>query len=991
MLTFQEIIFRLQQFWMDQGCLLQQGYNLESGAGTFNPETFLRCIGPEPYKMCNVEICKRPTDGRYGENPNRLQRFHQFQVILKPSPLDSQNLYLQSLEALGLNLSEHDIRFVHDDWASPTQGAWGLGWEIWCDGMEITQYTYFQSVGGIDVRPVVVEYAYGLERLAMFLQGVSNVYDIKYNDTLTYGDVFLQNEITACQYNFEDADVTMLRRHFDDFEREGKRLIELKRVNSAYEFAIKASHVFNLLEARSAISVTARVDLMHRIKALSCASAKLYLDERENLDFPLLKKDPLPLSTFTPPAKKEIPYSTQKVQDLLLEIGSEEIPASFMPAAMLHLEKALPKALSEYGLTFSHVEVYGATRRLAIHIFSIPEGIPPQKVEKKGPPLSTLFDNEGNPTKQAVGFFQSIPISPPTRQEIEEGRIPSLSILEDKYLVVFSEKKGLSTFSILQELLPKIIQEIPFPKKMRWATFDTTYARPLRWILALYGSNVVPFAIDTIASSNLSYGHGQLYPYPVKIRAPKKYLTKLRRCKVLACALERRKFLEKQLHKWEWKLEASILHKEKVLSEVLFLSEYPQVASASFHKRFLTLPQELLSSEMIDHQRYFPLQNKDGSFSSTFLLAIDRNPNEIILRNNEAVLTARLSDGFFLYELDTKQPLDYYNKALEAINFHPELGSLFEKTKRLLKLSETLGFLLGFSAPSKAALLAKADLATQVVYQFPELQGTMGKYYALKSGETEETAFAIEEQYLPLTEGGKIPDTTSGAILALADKLDNLISYFSVGIKPSSSKDPYALRRAAIGILRILIEKKWFLDLSKIVANADLLTFLKQRIKAILLDNGFEKEEIDAILSIPSYDPYDIYCRTEALHAFREKSKAFDHLLEVYKRVHGQTSAFEKKNFSLSLLEEPGEKELSTALITVKGTLEIALTKKDYLTAFQTLSTLHSPLSYFFDTVRVLTPDAALQENRIALLQELSDITKGLVDFTSCNTSDKKS
>ncbi len=990
MLTFQEIISRLQQYWMDQGCILQQGYNLESGAGTFNPETFLRCIGPEPYKMCNVEICKRPTDGRYGENPNRLQRFHQFQVILKPSPLESQKLYLGSLEALGFDLSKHDIRFVHDDWASPTQGAWGLGWEIWCDGMEITQYTYFQSVGGLEVRPVVVEYAYGLERLAMFLQGVSNVYDVQYNDTFTYGDIFLQNEITACHYNFEDADVSLLRRHFDDFEKEGKRLIELKRASSAYEFAIKASHTFNLLDARSAISVTARVDLMHRIKALSCLSAKLYLEERERLDFPLLKKEPtLPTAEITVP-KISLSYAPERSSDFLLEIGSEEIPASFMPAAMLYLEKALPQALTEKGLTFGSVEVYGGVRRLAIHICSLPEGTRAQKIEKKGPPLSALFDKEGNPTPQGTGFFQSIPLAPPTRQEIEEGRIPSLSVIEDKYLLVMSEKEGSSTLSILQEILPKIIKEIPFPKKMRWSTFETTYARPLRWILALFGKTVVPFAIDTIVSSNISYGHAQLSPSPVKIRSPKKYLSKLRRRKVIACALERRTFLEKQLSKWEWKLEAEVVHKEKVLAEVLFLSEYPQIASTSFEDRFLSLPHELLSSEMIDHQRYFPLRKKDGTFLSTFLLAIDRNPNEIILKNNRAVLTARLSDGLFLYEQDTKHSLEHYNKALKEVVFHPELGSVFDKISRIVKLTDEISTLLNLSPPLRAALLCKADLATQVVYQFPELQGVMGKYYALKSGDPKESAEAIEEHYWPLAEGGRIPESTSGALLAIADRLDNLISYFSVGIKPSSSKDPYGLRRASVGILRILIEKKWFFDLSQIVRNTDLLSFLKQRIRSILLDDGFTKEEIDAVFSIPSYDPYDIYCRTRALHHFREKSNAFDSLIEVYKRIHGQTSAYEKKRFSISLLEEPGEKELSTALISVKGTLEVALTKKDYLKAFQTLSTLQGPLAHFFDTVRVLSSNPTLQENRIALLQELSDITKGLVDFASCTTKAEK-
>ena len=256
MLTFQDIITTLQKFWLDHGCNLCQSYEVEAGAGTFHPETFLRCLGPEPYNVVGAAISKRPTDGRYGLNPNRLQRFHQLQVIMKPSPNNFQNLYLESLESIGLKIKDHDIRFVHDDWESPTQGAWGLGWEVWCDGMEITQFTYFQSIGGQSLNPIAGEIAYGLERICMFLQGKDNVYDIAYSKTHTYGQIFLESEKQACHYNFEEANTNMWIDFFNAYEQESLKLLEKSLPNCAYDFAIKASHAFNMLDARGAISIS---------------------------------------------------------------------------------------------------------------------------------------------------------------------------------------------------------------------------------------------------------------------------------------------------------------------------------------------------------------------------------------------------------------------------------------------------------------------------------------------------------------------------------------------------------------------------------------------------------------------------------------------------------------------------------------------------------------------------------------------------------------
>ena len=287
-MNFQNVILNLEQFWSSRGCVIQQPYDIEVGAGTFNPSTFFRVLGPEPWKVAYVEPSRRPSDGRYGKNPNRLQHYYQYQVIIKPSAEDIQDVYLESLAALGIDPKVHDIRFVEDDWESPTLGAWGLGWEVWLDGMEITQFTYFQQVGGIDLSPIPVELTYGLERITMYLQDVDNVYDLQWNDEIKYGDVHLETEKQFSRYNFEESDKGRLSQWFDMYEAEALVLIEKELILPAYDYTLKCSHAFNMLDARGAISVTERTGFIGRVRKLSRLCAEGYLQQREAMGFPLL-------------------------------------------------------------------------------------------------------------------------------------------------------------------------------------------------------------------------------------------------------------------------------------------------------------------------------------------------------------------------------------------------------------------------------------------------------------------------------------------------------------------------------------------------------------------------------------------------------------------------------------------------------------------------------------------------------------------------------
>lgn len=291
-LTFQELILNLSKYWSDYGCIIQQPYDIEKGASTMNPATFLRALGPEPWNTAMVEPCRRPADARYGENPNRLGHYFQYQVILKPSPCNSQELYLKSLEAMGIDLSVHDVRFVEDNWESPTLGAAGAGWEVWLDGMEITQFTYFQQIGGIEARPVSLEITYGLERIAMYLQNKDSVFDIMWNKDIKYGEIYMQNEIEQSKYNFEYSNAQRLFQMFDLFQAEAESCIEAEIVLPAYDYVLKCSHTFNLLDARGVISRDERINYINRVRKLAASAAELYVKQREKMGFPLLKKQP---------------------------------------------------------------------------------------------------------------------------------------------------------------------------------------------------------------------------------------------------------------------------------------------------------------------------------------------------------------------------------------------------------------------------------------------------------------------------------------------------------------------------------------------------------------------------------------------------------------------------------------------------------------------------------------------------------------------------
>ncbi|HRF50878.1 MAG TPA: glycine--tRNA ligase subunit alpha, partial [Anaerolineales bacterium] len=465
-LTFQHIILTLEKFWGERGCLIWQPHHTEVGAGTMNPGTVLRVLGPEPWNIAYVEPSIRPDDGRYGDNPNRLQQHYQYQVILKPDPGNPQELYLQSLEALGINPREHDIRFVEDNWESPALGAWGLGWEVWLDGQEITQFTYFQQSGGFPLDPVAVELTYGLERIAIALQKINNFRDIQWAPGIKYGDVNLMNEREQSTYYFEVADVERLRGLYDSYNAEAEACLARGLVLPAHDYVLKMSHTFNVLDARGAIGVTERQAAFGRMRGLARKVSEAYLKQRQELEYPLLAEDEGrgAKDEGGTPAISQPSSFADRPSSLLLEIGTEELPAADVDGAQAQLAELGAKLLDDARLAHGEVRVFSTPRRLALLVADVAERQPDRELVVKGPPVSRAFDAQGLPTPAAEGFAK--------KNGVAIERLERRSVDGGEYVVAVVSERGRAASEVLAELLPKMIAGLKFEKAMRWRAGD---------------------------------------------------------------------------------------------------------------------------------------------------------------------------------------------------------------------------------------------------------------------------------------------------------------------------------------------------------------------------------------------------------------------------------------------------------------------------------------------------------------------------------------
>ncbi len=999
----QSIILALQHYWVDQGCVIWQPYHTEVGAGTMNPGTFLRVLGPEPWNVAYVEPSVRPDDGRYGENPNRLQQHYQFQVILKPDPGNPQERYLESLSAVGVDLARHDIRFVEDNWESPALGAWGLGWQVWLDGQEITQFTYFQQAGGINLDPVSVEITYGLERIAMPLQEVHHFRDIQWTPDLTYGDLNLQAEQEHSKYFFEIADVDRLRQLFEMYESEARAALEGQLVLPAYDYVLKCSHTFNVLDTRGAIGVTERQAYFGRMRRMSREVSLAYIEQRQRLEFPFLDGNEAAnqsahsttgLGTSERskvPADESISQGESGPQAFLLEIGTEELPPGDLRSALAQLEAAVPAMLDAQRLDHGEIRVDGTPRRLVVQVARLAPRQRDLEEVVKGPPAARGFDLDGNPTKAAEGFARSKGV------EVEDLEI--IKVEGGQYLAAQVHQAGRPAAAVLAEQLPEWIAGLKFEKSMRWNASNVAFSRPIRWLVALFGETVVPFQYAGLRAGRITRGLRLVEPPEKVVADPAAYLDFIEAQGIVLEGAERQRRIQKAMDELAAEVGGAIGKDPELLADVSGEVEAPRALRGRFDQEFLALPREVLVAVMKKHQNYFPVRD-NGSLLPYFVTVCNGGYQDLaaVARGNEDVIRARFADGAFFIEEDRKRSLEDHLPVLATLIFQQDLGSMLDKTRRIVQLVEALAPALRITGDNlaqarRAAELCKADLVTNMVIEMTSLQGVMGRYYALDSGESAAVAAAIEEHYLPRFAGDALPESSLGLAVGMADRLDTLAGLFAAGLAPTGAKDPFAQRRAAMGLVSILVDRNLDFDLrAALNAAAGMLpiqatdesvsaclAFIVERLRNQLLESGARYDVVDAVLVAQGHNPASAARAVGELSAWVARDD-WGTILPAYARCVRITRDLEATYVVRpDALQEPASETLWKALRQGERADRAAGSVTGFLSAFLPMI---PAVDRFFEDVLVMDEDTALRENRLALLQRIAGLAEGVADLS---------
>ena len=990
-LSFQQVILRLHEFWAAQDCLIWEPYNVQVGAGTGNPATTLRVLGPEPWRVAYVEPSVRPDDGRFGENPNRMQKFYQYQVILKPDPGNPQELYLASLEALGINQREHDIRFVEDNWESPALGAWGLGWEVWLDGQEITQFTYFQQAGGMTLDPVSVEITYGIERIVLALQGKESAWEIDWLDGVSYGDVMFDDEVEHCRYYFEVADVDALKQVYDTYEREYARALEADALISAYDYILKCSHLFNVLDTRGAIGVTERATYFRRMRDMTRTVAKEYVQKREALGYPLLKM----AKKWRGLAKQsagDLPPPPSEAADVLIEIGVEEMPADDVAYAFAQTRESAPAFFGELRLSYSVIEVYATPRRIVVIVRDVAPKQLDEEFVAKGPPAERAFDTDGRPTRAALGFARGkgVDVNDLVVQEMDGGH----------YVTAPVRNEGRQTVAVLAENLSAFVAGLKFGKSMRWNESSVAFLRPIRWIVALFGKTVIPFEFAGVASGNLTCGLRPFGSPVIEISDAASYQRSMQEQGIILENDQRQCAVCEQIHDLARDIGGIVPLDEALLSEVTNLVEAPTAFLGEFDRAYLELPRDVLVTVMRKHQRYFAVEDANGNLMNYFIGVRNGDSQHLdkVIHGNEQVIRARFADAKFFFEADIRRPLRDCLLRLETLTFQADLGSMRQKNDRVAASIDEMGELLGFAAADieiarQAAQLAKADLATKMVVEMTSLQGVMGKVYALREGIAPAVAYAIYEHWLPRGAGDELPASAAGRLLSLADKLDSLVGLFAVGLAPKSTSDPFGLRRAALGVIHILVEKSISVDLRKVIdavasnqpvevnsrAREQILDFAKGRFDNWLQESfAYHRDVINAVLEAQAHNPARAVQAIGELAAWVERDE-WELILDSFARCVRITRDEPQLQLNPQLLSDQRETDLHQAYLSATASRSPAGNVDDFLRAFEQIVPY---VTYFFDNVLVHVDDVAVRNNRIALLQLISQMQNGRADLS---------
>ncbi len=1000
----QDALLALTKYWTDRGCLMVQPYNTEVGAGTMNPATILRVLGPEPWHVAYIEPSVRPDDSRYGQNPNRLQTHTQFQVILKPDPGDPQEIYLASLEALGIDVDAHDIRFVEDNWANPATGSWGLGWEVWLDGLEITQFTYFQQAGGQTLDPVSVEVTYGIERIIMALQGVDHFKDIVYAPGITYGEAFGQSEYEMSRYYLDDADIEANRALFEAYAAEAGRLIEQRLPVPAYTYVLKCSHTFNVLDARGAISTTERAKAFARMRGLAREVASLWTARRHELGHPLGTTTAGPRETsdaepLLPDAPDVRPAEISAPAPLLFEMGTEELPPHEVTNTIDAVRCAVDEKLAATRLEHGAVTVHGTPRRIVVEVDEVQPREPDAARTVRGPRVSAAYDADDAPTKALEGFARG--------QGVDVSELSTAQYNGNEHVVATVTDAGRGAVEVMTDLLGAIVTGLRADKNMRWNDPELSFSRPIRWLTALLGEVRVPVVASSLVSGRTTRVHRTADEPVVRIPAAGDYQAFLAEHGILVDETARRQRIVESAQSLAAEVGGYIDVDEEsgLLDEVTNLVEEPNALLGDFHSGYLDLPEQILTTVMRKHQRYLPVRGDDGRLLPKFVAVANGSCDADLVRaGNEAVLRARYEDAAFFWRADLQVTLEDFRADLAKLTFEEKAGSVAERAGRIEGVAADLaeGLLLDSDAGealSRAAALAKFDLSSQMVVELPNLAGVMAREYAIRAGESEAVAQALFDMELPRHASDALPASMPGAVLALADRFDLLVAMFALGAKPTGSSDAFGLRRAALGVVRIL---RGTPQLSSVTIGAGLAAaadrlrsqgidvsddavtkardFVVARFAQQLRDENVPADFVNAVLP-GAETPRKAVDTLEALRS-RADDESLRSLVAAVQRMARIVPEGTAPAYDPDVLTEPAETELAGAVRSLGDWSEG--TMPEFVEAAAGLVEL---VNTFFDDVLVMADDPAVRQARLGLLSTVVARSPRAVDWAALDTA----
>lgn len=678
---------------------------------------------------------------------------------------------------------------------------------------------------------------------------------------------------------------------------------------------------------------------------------------------------------------------------LLFEIGTEEIPARFIAKTKADMKGYLEKTLKELHIEYKSIELKCTPRRFVVIIDELAENQATVEEELKGPAKKIAFDENNNPSKALLGFLKGKDISP------EEVYFKTVG--KDEYAHIKLTKEGQAVKGLLKDIFEGMIKSTTFPKSMRWGGKNIRFVRPIRYFVCLMDEEVINFEIEGIKTGNITKGHRFLGSSEIVINTPDEYEAKLKENFVILDDEQRKALILEQCKAVADSLGGTLMMDEDLLEEVNYIVEYPTAFYGEFEKSYLSLPKEAIITPMKEHQRYFPVLDADGKLLNKFITVRNGDSYAIdnVKRGNEKVLDARLSDALFFYHEDTKKPLEAYVERLDTIVFQQKLGTILDKTKRIQNLSEKIAKALALTLPNlhRAAYLSKADLTTAMVFEFTELQGIMGRYYANLSNEPSEVAEAIYEHYLPRFAGDELPSTNEGIILALSDRLDSVAGFFAIGIQPTGSQDPYALRRQALGILNIMMEKKLdvrlfdlldlalenfdFEDMDKQSVKSDLMSFFELRLKNLFTDMGIRYDVVDAIINIEDSNPFDLLIRAKDLDAW-VKNNSVTEALQTFSRISNISKEAIAGKVDEALFAHDSEAKLNTAYNSIKAEVEAMLARREYVKALELLISIKDSVDEFFDSVMIMDENIDIRANRLAMLSNIRTTMESVADLS---------